>query len=211
MMEHGPWEDYAGTNPDTDAMVKTVYGEARGEPAVGQQAVASVILNRARSGGGSPASIVSAPHQFEGYNDEARALDPPRLRIGPSWRISRPPSTAKTPRTARRISTRLPLKRLSGATARRGMTARVKRSASTFSSLLRRRATMALGMTMRARKAPPETTRLRLGPPDPPPRPSNPHPLPPLPQPIRACPPAPTGTVRTRCWCTAQTARFTGE
>ena len=42
----------------------TVFHEARGEPAIGQQAVAQVILNRARIRGISPCEAVVAKGQF---------------------------------------------------------------------------------------------------------------------------------------------------
>ena len=57
-------------------MVRTVYGEAAGEPDIGQQAVAHVILNRSAESGMSPLAVVSAPSQFEGYNAKAQALSP---------------------------------------------------------------------------------------------------------------------------------------
>lgn len=56
-------------NPgDVDAIVRTVAGEAGGEPALGQQAVASVILNRASATGLPPSAIVSQPGQFEAWH-----------------------------------------------------------------------------------------------------------------------------------------------
>src|ERR1043165_6216488 len=54
------------SDADKLAIARTVYGEARGEPLTGQQAVASVILNRARGSGKSPAEVAAAPHQFAG-------------------------------------------------------------------------------------------------------------------------------------------------
>ena len=60
---------------DLDAIVRTTYGEARGEHPVGQQAVASVILNRAKATGLSPSAIVSAPGQFAGRK-QGLSLDP---------------------------------------------------------------------------------------------------------------------------------------
>ena len=67
-------------NPvDRDAMIKTIVGEAGGEPALGQAAVAHVILNRAALGGYSPdqsiQGVAKAPnkpgssfHQFSVWN-----------------------------------------------------------------------------------------------------------------------------------------------
>jgi len=67
--------------PDLDKIVRTVYGEAGGEGAVGQQAVAGVIMNRAKQSGMTPTDVVLAKSQFEPWWDaEARArmerLDP---------------------------------------------------------------------------------------------------------------------------------------
>lgn len=53
---------------DLDTLVRTVYGEARGEPTDGQQAVASVILNRARQLGQPVSAVVQAPGQFESWS-----------------------------------------------------------------------------------------------------------------------------------------------
>lgn len=69
----------SGLSPDRLALAQTVWGEARGEPAAGQQAVAAVILNRAKASGKSPAQVVSAPHQFSGYNPRSQALTPEQL------------------------------------------------------------------------------------------------------------------------------------
>ena len=72
----------AGPVPhDIDAMVRTIYGEARNEPPEGQSAVASVILNRARQTGRTPRDIVLEPNQFEPWGNaktraELEALDP---------------------------------------------------------------------------------------------------------------------------------------
>jgi spore germination cell wall hydrolase CwlJ-like protein len=56
---------------DRDIAIRTMYGEAANEPAIGQQAVANVIRNRAVSGkyGGDTASGVAlSPNQFEPWN-----------------------------------------------------------------------------------------------------------------------------------------------
>jgi hypothetical protein len=60
---------------DIDRIIRTVYGEAALEPAQGQQAVASVILNRARSAGMSPADIVMQPNQFEPWGKRRKQLE----------------------------------------------------------------------------------------------------------------------------------------
>lgn len=56
-------------DPDLEAMWRTMYGEARGEPAAAQQGVASVILNRAHlgtfPGGSSVAGVCHARLQFD--------------------------------------------------------------------------------------------------------------------------------------------------
>jgi len=56
-------------DPDLDAIVRTVYGEARNEAPEGQSAVASVILNRAKKTGRTPRDIVFEPNQFEPWNN----------------------------------------------------------------------------------------------------------------------------------------------
>lgn len=75
----------AATGPtlsDADRLniARAVYGEARGEPAQGQQGVAAVILNRARATGQSPSAIVAAPHQFSGYNPRTQGLTQDQLQ-----------------------------------------------------------------------------------------------------------------------------------
>jgi cell wall hydrolase len=57
---------------DIDAVARTVYGEARGQPVEGQFAVANVIMNRARIGGwwgSTPESVARHPLQFSCWND----------------------------------------------------------------------------------------------------------------------------------------------
>jgi hypothetical protein len=56
---------------DLDTLVRTVYGEARGEPSEGQRAVAAVALNRARATGQPLSSVVTAPGQFESWDTAA--------------------------------------------------------------------------------------------------------------------------------------------
>ena len=71
-----------GVSPDDrDLMVRTVLGEAGGEPPVGQFAVANVILNRLASGkyGRTASDVVLAPNQFEPWQaraSELQAVDP---------------------------------------------------------------------------------------------------------------------------------------
>lgn len=59
------------TDADKQAIVKTVYGEAANQPAVGQQAVAAVIRNRANQAGLTPEQITQQRNQFEPWNTEA--------------------------------------------------------------------------------------------------------------------------------------------
>jgi spore germination cell wall hydrolase CwlJ-like protein len=77
----------SGGNPtklsdaDLDYLVRTTYGEAAGEGAMGHKAVAAVIMNRARQSGMSVKDVVLAKSQFEPWgNQGARArmesLDP---------------------------------------------------------------------------------------------------------------------------------------
>lgn len=61
-------------DPQVDAMVRTVWGEARGERPEGQAAVAGVILNRAKERGLQPRDVVLQPGQFEPWgNPQTRA------------------------------------------------------------------------------------------------------------------------------------------
>jgi len=74
---------------DMDAVVRTLWGEARGEGDEGIQAAANVILNRGEKEGRSLAEIVRAPKQFSAWNDARtrpgmdalRADDPEYQRI----------------------------------------------------------------------------------------------------------------------------------
>lgn len=68
-----------GPTPDQLKLAQMVWGEARGEPAAGQQAVAAVAMNRAKTSGKSLADILEAPHQFEGLTPAARAQTPDKL------------------------------------------------------------------------------------------------------------------------------------
>lgn len=61
-------------------MARTVFGEARGESALGKKAVAHVILNRVTKGGWWGTTIIevcTAPKQFSTWNDG----DPNRARM----------------------------------------------------------------------------------------------------------------------------------
>jgi conjugal transfer mating pair stabilization protein TraG len=67
--------------PDLDAVVRTVWDEARGEGALGQQAVAAAIMNRSRRRCLTPREVVLQENQFSGWwNPKTRkameALDP---------------------------------------------------------------------------------------------------------------------------------------
>lgn len=58
---------------DYQTLLKTIYGEARGESELGQRAVAWVINNRAKLnrgywGGNTIAGVCRAPFQFECWN-----------------------------------------------------------------------------------------------------------------------------------------------
>lgn len=58
---------------DRDIAIRTMYGEAANEPAVGQQAVANVIRNRAVNGGyggDTPSGVALAKNQFEPWNTQ---------------------------------------------------------------------------------------------------------------------------------------------
>ena len=71
----------AGVSADEDQLVRTVYGEAGGEPVAGQQAVAHVIKTRMKLGNQGVGDVVFAPNQFEAWSDpknrpRMEALDP---------------------------------------------------------------------------------------------------------------------------------------
>ncbi|WP_300573616.1 cell wall hydrolase [Phenylobacterium sp.] len=71
----------AAVDPDTDALVRTVWGEARNQDATGRKAVASVIRNRARMTSRPVSEVVLEPGQFEPWGDpdtraQLEALDP---------------------------------------------------------------------------------------------------------------------------------------
>ena len=60
-----------GVSLNEDAMVRTIAGEAGGEPLQGQIAVAHVINNRAKGAGVTPRDVVFSPNQFEPWNGGA--------------------------------------------------------------------------------------------------------------------------------------------
>jgi N-acetylmuramoyl-L-alanine amidase len=80
------------TPSELDVVARTVWGEARGEGRKGMQAVAEVILNRARDPRwpGSPLEVVHQPRQFSAWNED----DPNRARMlllslqDPSFRLA---------------------------------------------------------------------------------------------------------------------------
>lgn len=63
-------------NTEADILARTIYGEARGESVAGQEAIASVVLNRVafskRKGrywwGNTVAEVCRAPRQFSCWN-----------------------------------------------------------------------------------------------------------------------------------------------
>lgn len=59
------------SDKEIDIMARTAWGEARGEGAVGMQAVLNVIMNRVRLGGWyglTPAEVCQKPAQFSVWN-----------------------------------------------------------------------------------------------------------------------------------------------
>lgn len=70
-----------GIDPATDQIVRTVWGEAAGEPPEGQRGVAAVIQNRMKQSGQDATSVIFKPNQFEPWNNPAtraklEGLDP---------------------------------------------------------------------------------------------------------------------------------------
>lgn len=68
-------------DPDTDALVRTVWGEARNQGPVGRKAVAAVIRNRSKLSGQPISAVVREPGQFEPWGDtkvrpQLEGLDP---------------------------------------------------------------------------------------------------------------------------------------
>jgi hypothetical protein len=68
-------------DPDTDALVRTVWGEARNQDPMGRKAVAAVIRNRANLSGQPIRAVVQEPGQFEPWGDpktrrDLEGLDP---------------------------------------------------------------------------------------------------------------------------------------
>ena len=56
-------------SPAEDQMVRTVLGEAGGQPLAGQQGVAAVIKNRMDAGNQSAQDVIFAPNQFSSWTD----------------------------------------------------------------------------------------------------------------------------------------------
>ncbi len=68
------------TDQERDQIIRMVRAEAGGEPLEGQQAVASVIMNRAQQSGMRPGAVLSAKDQFTGLGTPAYA--DPQFRPG---------------------------------------------------------------------------------------------------------------------------------
>ncbi len=62
-------DSYAYTEKDVHCLSSTIYKEARGEPLLGQLAVASVVLNRASMWGMNVCDVVFQPKQFSWLNN----------------------------------------------------------------------------------------------------------------------------------------------
>ncbi|MET4697692.1 N-acetylmuramoyl-L-alanine amidase [Constrictibacter sp. MBR-5] len=68
------------TNDPVDLLARTIWGEARGEPVRGMEAVAAVVMNRvARPGwwGRTVASVCTKAYQFSCWNED----DPNRAKL----------------------------------------------------------------------------------------------------------------------------------
>ncbi len=68
------------TAQDVETMARTIYGEARGESSLGQQAVGHVILNRANADswwGKTITNVCLHPQQFSAWNKS----DPNRVKM----------------------------------------------------------------------------------------------------------------------------------
>lgn len=73
-------EDIIDNLTDNEVIAKTMWGEARGEGYVGQQAVCNVIFNRAEKPswwGHSPRTVCLKPYQFSCWNQS----DPNRPKL----------------------------------------------------------------------------------------------------------------------------------
>jgi N-acetylmuramoyl-L-alanine amidase len=74
-------EALASRATDIDVLARTIWGEARGEPLPGMEAVAAVVVNRVaakrRSWGASAAEVCLARRQFSCWN----ADDPNRAKL----------------------------------------------------------------------------------------------------------------------------------
>lgn len=70
--------NYGTTSRDEDLLAHIIYGEARGEPYIGQVAVAAVILNRIRDGRfpTTIAGVIYQPGAFDAVSDGQINLQP---------------------------------------------------------------------------------------------------------------------------------------
>lgn len=61
---------------DRDVAIRTIIGEAGNQPALGQSAVAHVLLNRLNAGsyGNSLSSVALAPNQFDAWRQQGQSL-----------------------------------------------------------------------------------------------------------------------------------------
>lgn len=85
---------------DPMCLATTVYLEARGQPAIGQRAIAEVVLRRRDSGrwGGSVCDVATAPGQFamallnpnQRLREPAAGLTALRIALETSWNWSLP-------------------------------------------------------------------------------------------------------------------------
>ena len=78
------------TPTDLDTLARTIFGEARGEPFLGQRAVAHVVLNRLRAGryGRSIDGVCRRPWQFSCWNKGDPNLER-LLNVSPwDWRFA---------------------------------------------------------------------------------------------------------------------------
>lgn len=76
--EGNGYKPHSYSENDLKIMANAVYGEARGEPYVGQVAVAAVILNRVKSSSfpNSPSGVVFEPRAFTAVADGQIWLTP---------------------------------------------------------------------------------------------------------------------------------------
>jgi spore germination cell wall hydrolase CwlJ-like protein len=77
--------------PDEDIIAGTLWAECRGEPLLGQIAVAVTIAERARRGirGSTLREVCLAPRQFSCWDDSLDAIDAARTLRGNAWLAAR--------------------------------------------------------------------------------------------------------------------------